>query len=160
MSAAKILVVYYSRTGTTRRIAQALAAALHCDIEEITESKSRKGLFGYLRSAMEARRMLAATIAPARHDVAAYELVIVGTPVWYWSLSSPVRAFLTATTARLPKVAFFCTLGGSGSEKAFAQMAQIAGKQPQAVCAITQRDVQAGNYRDQLVTFVKALGSS
>jgi len=155
--AAKILVVFYSRSGMTRRIAQALAGALHADLEEITEPRSRSGLLGYLRSATEARRMCPATIAPVKHDVAAYDLVIVGTPVWAWSLSSPVRAFLLATATRLPAVAFFCTMGGSGSEKAFAQMAAIVGKQPRAVCAITQREVLAGNYRGPLVTFERAL---
>jgi flavodoxin len=153
MGAAKILVVFYSRSGMTRRIAQALAAALHGDLEEITEPKSRSGFLGYLRSATEARRMRPATIVPAQHDVAAYDLVIVGTPVWAWSLSSPVRAFLMATAARLPEVAFFCTLGGAGSENAFAQMTAIIGKQPRAVCAITQREVLAGNYAGRLAAF-------
>lgn len=54
MGGLKIQVIYYSRSGNIRRIAQALAEALRCDLEEITEPKSRSGLLGYMRSAMEA----------------------------------------------------------------------------------------------------------
>jgi hypothetical protein len=80
-------------------------------------------------------------------------LVVIGTPVWAWSVSSPVRAYLTANKDRLPEVAFFCTLGGKGSETAFAQMQSIVGKPPRATCAITGREV----YGPQLATFAAAL---
>ena len=39
MGASKTLVVFYLRSGTTRRIALALSEALKCDLEEITEPK-------------------------------------------------------------------------------------------------------------------------
>ena len=39
MTTSKILIVYYSRTGATRRLAEALAKALHADIEPIVDSK-------------------------------------------------------------------------------------------------------------------------
>jgi hypothetical protein len=62
-----------------------------------------------------------------------------------------------ATASQLPEVAFFCTLGGSGSESAFAQMTAVAGKKPRAICAIAQRDVLSGSYSGRLSTFEKAL---
>jgi hypothetical protein len=60
-----------------------------------------------------------------------------------------------ATARQLPEVAFFCTLGARGSENAFAQMANIVGKKPRAICAIMQREVLSGSYR--LSAFEKAL---
>jgi flavodoxin len=157
MGGSKILIVFYSRSGTTRKIAQELAKTLRCDLEEITEATSRIGFFGYMRSVTEALLKRPAAIAATQRDVAGYDLVIVGTPVWCASLSSPVRAYLTANAVRLPDVTFFCCLGGSGSESAFAQMTAIVGKQPRAVCAIKQGDVQAGNYGGPLAIFEKAL---
>lgn len=158
MSTSKTLVVFYSQSGTTRRIAEALSRALKCDLEEITEPKQRTGFLGYIRSLLEARRGRPAIIAPKKHDVSSYDLVVIGTPVWAWSLSSPVRAYLMATASQLPEVAFFCTLGASGSERTFAQMSAIVGKKPRAVCAITQRETLSGSYFDRLSTFAKALG--
>ncbi len=158
MDGSKILIVFYSRSGTTRKIAQELARTLRCDLEEITEATSRIGFFGYMRSAMEAVRKRPAAIAATQRDVASYDLVIVGTPVWCSALSSPVRAYLMANAVRLPDVAFFCCLGGMASESTFAQMTAIVGRQPRAVCAIKQGDVQAGHYSGPLSTFEKALG--
>jgi len=160
MSASRTLIVFYSRSGTTRRIAQALSGILKCDLEEITEPRRRTGFLGYIRSLLEARLMLPSIIAPNHHDVSSYDLVVIGTPVWAWSLSSPVRAYLTATASKLPEVAFFCTLGARGSENAFAQMTAIVGKTPRAVCAITQREASSGSHVERLAAFQKALAKS
>ena len=105
-------MVYYFRSGTTRKIAEAVSEALTCDREEIVEAKSRAGFFGYIRSLVEARQKRPSVIAPAKLDASSYDLVVIGTPVWGWSVSSPVRAYLMANRDRLPEVAFFCTLGG------------------------------------------------
>jgi hypothetical protein len=82
---------------------------------------------------------------------------VIGTPVWAWSVSSPVRAYLAANKDRLPDVAFFCTLGGNGSDTAFAQMQEIVGKPPRATCAITAREVASGREGQQLAAFAGAL---
>jgi hypothetical protein len=157
MPAPKILVIFYSRSGTTRRIALALLAALGGSVEEIAEDRGRNGFLGYCRSVFEARRKRSATILPAKTDPRSFDLVVIGTPVWAWSVSSPVRAYLTANKDRLPAVAFFCTFGGAGSETAFAQMQDIVGKAPRATCAITARDIAAGGDGAQLADFARAL---
>ncbi|THD46926.1 MAG: flavodoxin [Bradyrhizobium sp.] len=157
MSAPKILVVFFSRSGTTRRIATALSATLGGSIEEIVEGRGRDGFLGYWRSIIEARRGHLPSILPAKNDPSSFDLVVIGTPVWAWSVSSPVRSYLTANKDRLPAVAFFCTLGGKGSETAFAQMQGIIGKPPRATCAITARDVASGGGASQLADFVAAL---
>jgi hypothetical protein len=153
----KILVIFYSRSGTTRRIATALSAMLGSSIEEIVEGRSRDGFFGYFRSVIEARRKQLPNILPAKNDPSSFDLVAIGTPVWGWSVSSPVRAYLTANKDRLPAVAFFCTLGGKGSETAFAQMQGIIGKSPRATCAITAREVASGGQGPSLASFAEAL---
>ncbi|MHB1207593.1 MAG: flavodoxin family protein, partial [Rhodospirillaceae bacterium] len=103
MKPPKILVVFYSRSGMTRRVAQVLAARLGCDLEEIAEAKGRRGIFGYLRSVREARRKQPAPVAASAFNPSSYDLVIIGTPVWVWSLSSPVRGYLTAHAKTLPE---------------------------------------------------------
>jgi flavodoxin len=157
MAAPKILVVYYSRSGTTRKVAQSLAMALQCDSDEIVEERSRSGMLGYLRSVIEARRRAPARIALSVKDPSTYDLIVVGTPVWAWSVSSPVRAYIIENKAKFPALAFFCTLGGAGSDNAFAQMQDLAGKSPVACLSVTARDLASGDDRARLSAFVESL---
>ncbi len=50
----KSLVVFYSRTGTTKRVAESISNLLKCDVEEIVDRKNRKGPLGYLKSESDA----------------------------------------------------------------------------------------------------------
>ena len=50
----KVIVVYFSRTGYTKRVAEPLATALDATLCPITEPKSRLGLLGYSRCLWEA----------------------------------------------------------------------------------------------------------
>jgi menaquinone-dependent protoporphyrinogen IX oxidase len=153
----RTLIVYYSRSGTTRKIAQFLAASLHCEIEEIIPLARRSGAIGYWRSAMEATQKRPAAIAAPKIDPAAHDLVIIGTPVWAWSVSSPVRAYLMANSARLPAVAFICTFGNAGAESAFAQMEAIVGKAPRARCGIKAEAVASGAFQPRLAEFLASV---
>ncbi len=141
MADTKLLVAYFSRTGVTRHAAEALAKVLQADVEPIVDRSSRSGIAGYLRCLIEAVRQKGAPIEAARRDAASYDLVIVATPVWASSVSSPVRSYLANNRARLPDIAFLCTMGGRGDRRAFEQMGRIAGKAPRAVCALTARQV-------------------
>lgn len=160
MADSRTLIVYYSRSGTTRKVAKSLSALLQCEVEKIVEAKERSGVLGYLRSLIEAGRKRPSSIIPPKNDPASYDLVIVGTPVWAWSVSSPVRAYLMAYKARLPDVAFFCTFAHRGGESAFAQMETIVGKAPRACCAVKAGVVTSDAYGPRLAEFVKSLGRS
>jgi flavodoxin len=155
----KILVVYYSRTGHTRRVAEEIAATLRADLEEIVDPENRLGLLGYLRSGGQAFFGQEADIREPLKDPAGYDLVIVGTPVWNWSLSAPVRAYLTRRQQRLarPAVAFFLTEGGSGEQRVFGQMEELLGKAPLEVMAVREAEIASGRYHEKIRSFTEAL---
>lgn len=50
----KTSVIFYSRTGNTRKIAEELSNSLKCDTEEIVDTQKRSGVFGYIRSGRDA----------------------------------------------------------------------------------------------------------
>ena len=56
MAGSRVLVAFHSRSGTTRRIARAIADSLEADVEEIIDLKARAGLFGYLGAGHDAIR--------------------------------------------------------------------------------------------------------
>jgi hypothetical protein len=137
----RILVVYYSRTGTVREVARRLATQLGADIDEISDPTPRAGVLGFIRSAFEARRRRIAPIAPSDRNPADYDLVVIGTPVWGASMSSPVRAYLQRHHGAIRAAAFFCTCGSTGSPRVFAQLEDLSGLEPAARMVLRQDDV-------------------
>lgn len=134
----RILVVYYTRTGTTQQLARWIAAAVDADLDRIVDRARRSGVLGYLRCGWEAGLQRLVPIDPPVRDPTQYDLVIVGTPIWGASVSSPVRSYLEAHRNELRTVAFFCTEGGRGDQRAFAQMADLCGVAPIATLAVRQ----------------------
>ncbi len=150
------LIVYHSRSGYTRRIAQALARRLDADLDEIRIVQPMHGPIGYALCALEAITSLTPALRPSRKKPAACDLVVIGTPVWFWSLSSPVRSWLAQHQSLPRRVAFFCTMGGSGAPRVFATMAGLAGREPVATLALTDRQIDGGS-DDRLDAFVQQL---
>jgi len=131
----RTLVVYYSRTGNTRKV----AATLQADVEELQDGKSRKGPIAFVLAGREAMKRTPVARQPLTHDPAAYDVVVVGSPVWASTVCSPVRTFLAQNRASLKKVAWFCTSGGedpAGAEKAFAAMTEASGATPVATLGV------------------------
>jgi len=160
MSAARVLVVYYSRTGNTGRIARSISAALGADSMEIGDPVDRGGITGYLRSALEALLGASTEIEPPKRAAAGYDLVVIGTPVWVSAVSSPVRTYLWMERDRLPRVAFFLTHGGSGSGRVLGQMAALAGKRPVAQLVVRENDLGSGAYREKVAAFAESVLAS
>jgi flavodoxin len=133
----KTLVVCHSRTGYTRRVAQEVARRLRADADEIVLLGDRAGVLGYARCALEALGEVTPAIRLPARAPSGYDLVAIGTPVWFWALSSPVRSYIMEERRNFARVAFFCTMGGSGAERVFATMAALCGKDPVATLALT-----------------------
>lgn len=152
----KTLIVYHSRTGNTRHVAQALARRLDADLDEIRIVQPMGGALGYAACAIGAIAGLTPALRSMRKDPAGYDLVVIGTPVWFWNLSSPVRSWLARHRRLRGRVAFFCTMGGSGAPRVFAAMAELLRKQPVATLALTDAQIEAG-FDDRLAAFAQSL---
>jgi flavodoxin len=115
----KSLVIYYSKTGNTKAVAEAIAQELGADTEEIREAGRRRG---NVRSAFDAifRRMPA--IQAMSHSLSDYDLVVVGTPIWAQGPAPAVQVFLSSADLQGKSVALFCTMGGMGDKRTFAKM--------------------------------------
>jgi len=158
MGDGKALVVYYSRTGTTKQVAEAIAGGLRAELEEIVDTKSRKGMLGFVAGGKDACLSKLTVIEEARSDPSAYDLVVIGTPVWASSVTPAIRTYMMRCKDALPGVAFFLTTGGTGIDRTFKQMAELCGKEPIARLALTTKEVRKGQAADKVEAFVKELG--
>jgi flavodoxin len=134
------LIVYFSRTGRTRKVAEAIQAATGFDLEEIKEEGGRGGPLGWLKSGMESIRRMLPKIRPLAHDPSEYDIVVIGTPIWASNMSSPIRAFIIEHKNNLNKIALFCTGDGDEPEKVFTPLSELLGNEPQATLGLIGSD--------------------
>ena len=153
----KKLVVYYSRSGTTRQVAEMIASRLKCDVEGIQDVRSRKGLFGWLRSGREASRRQLPEIKPTVKDPGQYDLVVLGTPVWASAMSSPLRTYVTRNTGKFKRLALLVTYGGTGLDQTLEGIKELCGQQPVAILALRTTEVRKGGHKQAVEEFVAKL---
>jgi flavodoxin len=140
----KVLTVFFSRTGTTRVLAEAIARATHGDLEELRELRSRRGVLGWLRSGYEGTYGKAAEPLTLRHELGGYDIVFIGSPTWNQAVSSPVRGFMQRSQAGLANVALFATCAGRGADRVLAQMGELLPEPPLATLGMLESDVRHG----------------
>jgi flavodoxin len=154
----KALVVYYSRSGNTREVAQSIAQEMQCDIEEIHDTQNRSGLIGWLKSAYQANRGKLTTIKPLEKNPSDYDLVVVGTPIWAGFPAVPVKTYLIENKDKFKDVAFFATYGGSGFPKAVRTMSEASGKEPVQKLGIKTDEIKNKTCDCKIDPFVRDLG--
>jgi flavodoxin len=108
----KSLVVYYSRTGKTKFVAESIATNLGADLEEIVDLKKRTGPVGWLMGGKDATRKNQTEIAQTTKTPQDYDLIIIGTPIWAWSPTPAVRTYVQKNNLAGKKVALFYSSDG------------------------------------------------
>ena len=129
--APKILVLYYSQTSNTKAVAQEIATRLNADIEEIVAVNPYDGDFKATidRSIQEREQGITPEIKPLTADIAKYDIIFIGYPVWFGTYAPPVATFLDQVDLTGKKVVPFCTFGSGGLESS---ASDLAAKQPHA----------------------------
>ena len=155
----KILIVYYSRTETTKKVAMQLAEKLGADVEEIKDTVDRKGAKGYLISGRDATLRKLTVLEKSEKNLRDYDLVIIGTPIWAYNVSVPVKTYLMQNSGKFKNVAFFCTQGGKGAEKAFEEMENDCGNKPIATVKFLTKDVARNNFKNDLEKFISEISN-
>ncbi len=161
MADSKILVIYYSRTGRTRRLAQRLAELLQADIEEMDCPRYRLGFFGwwrYLRAGFDSVKGNLPPAATLKRNPADYDLVLLGTPIWTSYPSLPLRAYLESKPDMPRSIAAFLTYSGqSEPDKAFDMMAEMLGKPIDHCLAIQEEKGELPDMEAKAAHFAKEL---
>lgn len=127
----KVLVLYYSLTSNTRAVAQEIAKRLDADIEEITLVEPYDTAFQATidRCKAERKKGITPEIKPLKSNIADYEAVFIGYPVWFGTYAPPIASLLDKIDLSGKKVVPFCTFGSGGLESSAKDLAE---KQPNA----------------------------
>ena len=152
----KHLVVYYSRTGTTKKVAQIICSQLQADCEELIDTKKRTGILGFLRAGREVGAKALTTLQEPQYNPQDYNVVILGTPVWRNSISTPIRTYISQYKEQFKYVAFFST---QKSEKrdVLKELRDLCDQIPLASLSIRENDVNQNSFHEELTTFIDAV---
>ena len=130
-----VLVVYYSATGNTERVANAIAQATGGDLFELTPADPYTD--DDLNWTDENSRVVQEYENPEERDVeltaytpdnwADYDVVYIGYPIWWYDAAWPVDGFVEANDFTGKTVIPFCTSSSSGLGESGQRLAQLAG---------------------------------
>jgi len=114
--APKILVLYYSQTGSTKVVAEALQAQLGADIEAIVPVESYGEDYGatIARGRKELDEKSFPALQPLTADIASYDVIFLGYPIWFGTYANPIETLLNTVDFNGKKVVPFCTFGSGG----------------------------------------------
>jgi len=100
----KAIVLYYSRTGSTRVVAKTIREVLDCDLQEIKDLKDRSGLKGFWGGMKDVSNKVKAEIKPETRDLDAYGLIVICSPVWGMQFSPAITTFMESIDFKDKKI--------------------------------------------------------
>ena len=122
----KAAVIYYSRSGNTKKIAEKIAEAFGADMFFVEPVKA----YGNYASAIirvigeKVSKKSPALKTPVA-DFSAYDTVFVGFPVWASTVPDFLQEYLSRADLDGKRVIPFATAGGNGKESSFAAIRKL-----------------------------------
>lgn len=118
----RLLVIYFSRSGNTRYIAETLAKGVAgSHLAEIKASKPYAPNYSDCcdEALPECRSKTLRPIIPIKLDLSKFDVILIGTPNWWGTLAPPVRTWVheNATALQTKTIGFFQTHGGGGIQQ-------------------------------------------
>ena len=122
----KTLAVCYSKTGTTKKAADAVVKKLGCDLELLRYDEK------------------AHTIEAPRSP-AGYDRVIILCPIWAFSLAEPMKLYLNEHKADVKKYSLVVTCGRFGLRGCVSFCKKAIGRPPEHALKLLEKDVKRGD---------------
>lgn len=141
----KSLVVYYSRSNITKKLAEDISSKTNGDIEEIKSKVNYKGKIGYARGIKDGASGKIVELESQKYDPQDYDVVYIGAPVWASKAANPAISYLEKNKGKFSNVKFFLTAGSSGFDSSFKQMEEKSVK-PLKTLALTTKEVKNNDY--------------
>lgn len=118
-NAGKVLVAYFSATGTTRKVAEDLSKVMEADLFEIrSEQEYTDADLDWNDSTSRSSREMRNTdfrppVAANMENIGDYDTVFIGFPIWWYIAPTIVNTFIENNNLDGKTVVCFATSGGS-----------------------------------------------
>jgi hypothetical protein len=121
----KYLIVFYSFNRKTGFICKNIARYIDCEIrklEEIDDSKKRRGFFGFFRSGRDAMKDRMSEIKDFNFSFEGFDAIILATPVWGSKCAPAVNTFISKADLTGKNIILLATHGGEDGGPVFENM--------------------------------------
>ena len=126
----KVLVVYYSRSGNTREVANQIHQSVGGDIVEIQTVNPYPA--DYRETTALAKKELESGYKPPIKtkvaNIGSYDIVFLGSPNWWGTIATPVMTFLSEHNLTGKAIAPFITHGGSALGRSVVDIGKFSPK--------------------------------
>ncbi len=120
----KCLVLYYSQTGTTQKVAEEIANLMGADMASFDVKQPYDGTFEETveRCQEEMEQDILPDLRPLTVDVNDYDVVFLGYPIWFGTYARPVMSLLQEVDFEGITIVPFCTFGSGGLESSVSEL--------------------------------------
>ena len=149
----KVLIAYFTRSGNTERVVKKIHESVGGDVELLNESVDRKGIIGWLKTGSSNSKREVGQIGETQYDPLDYDFVILASPIWAGTMSSPMRGYITKNREKLSRTAVFLSNDSGGVENAFVEIRELL-VNPPLVEGSLQRSKIKSEFESTVNTFI------
>ena len=122
----KTLIAYYSHTGNTKNVAEKIQSITGGDLFEIKTTQNYPANYNDLvnQAQIEKKNNVMPKLTESI-DISAYDTIFIGSPVWWYTFSSPIRTFLSENDFTGKTIMPFCTHGGGGASETYDEIQKL-----------------------------------
>lgn len=153
----EILVISYSDTEISHRLAQLLCKQQGWPMAEINEVHPRSGLPGRVRCLLDSGLRRCPQICYSGPPPNEYDAVVLVAPVWSSRLAGPVRSFVNLMCEQLPDLALVSVTQNWGTPDVIAELGLLMGCFPMLSTTFTPHEVSYPSCPVRLQAFGNAI---
>ncbi len=127
MNDKKVLVAYYSYSGNTEKVAKKIQNLTNGDLFEIVPKQPYSNNYNEVVALAQQEKQK--DVRPElidNGDVSGYDIIFIGTPVWWYTMATPVKTFIANNDFSGKIIVPFCTHGGGGASSTYIDMQKLA----------------------------------
>ncbi|AWX32343.1 flavodoxin [Methanosphaera sp. BMS] len=110
------IVIYYSRTKNTKKVAEVIARKYNTEILEVNDKRKRNGILGFITGGYDSLFEKDTKIEYEKLDLKDYDTIFIGTPVWASKPTPAIVQFIKENEFSGTNCVTFATMMGSGGE--------------------------------------------
>jgi flavodoxin len=118
-------IIFYTRTGKTRAVAEAIKEVYAYDLQEIIDLRDRSGLLGYISGVIDILLRPITKISPKEINLDHYNLIYIGAPIWGNRFPPAITTFFSTARFLDKKVVLFADFGSSMKDSLFVKYGKL-----------------------------------